>query len=89
MKKLIDNEFFPYQLLRQTSKWVKNGVAVVWIIKYILEERQGDFNLNFAQFINFHEMGPKTTSLLMYSVFGKISTVPAPNLYKLPELLNP
>ena len=36
----------------------------------------GNYTLPFDEFINFHQIGPKTAALLMYSAFDILCTVP-------------
>ena len=89
MKKLVKDKFFASQILRQCSKWVKNSFAINNICKYIIKEREGNYRLSYNELINFFEMGPKTAALIMYSVFGEITTVPVDShVYEIAKKLN-
>jgi endonuclease III len=75
----LDMHTQPYriaEILRQTSKWVKNTFVLMNIFRFIQEKWKGVPSQNFHDWINFYEMGPKTTSLLFHSVFDTQVTVP-------------
>jgi endonuclease III len=63
-------------IIRQTSKWVKNTFVLINIFQYIKEVWNNEPSQNFHEWINFHEMGPKTVGLLFHSVFEKSVALP-------------
>ena len=63
-------------ILRQTSKWVKNTVVLVNILRHIQVDLKGEIPMRFSDWLNYYEIGPKTASLLFHAAFGQQHTVP-------------
>jgi endonuclease III len=63
-------------MLRQTSKWVKNTFVLTNIFQHIEQEWNGIPSQDFSEWLMFHEIGPKTGSLIFHAAFGKMMTLP-------------
>jgi hypothetical protein len=50
--------------------------VIVHILSHISEDLNGSIPQDFDSWLNFHEIGPKTASLLFHAAFGKQSTLP-------------
>jgi endonuclease III len=63
-------------LMRQTSKWVKNTFVLVNIFQHIEIQWRGVPSKKFNDWINLHEIGPKTAALLFHAAFEMSEALP-------------
>ena len=63
-------------ILRQTSKWVKNASSTTKILEDILINHDGKPPATVTEWLRYFEIGPKTASLLQWSLSGKAEWVP-------------
>jgi hypothetical protein len=70
--------FIPLSRLSQTPQcfnaWLQ--VIILKILTDIQTTRKGVIPLDLKEWIQYHEMGPKTAALLLWSYIGKETTVP-------------
>jgi endonuclease III len=72
---ILANTEYCARLLRRTSKWLKNGVVVSDLARYLIEAGR-EISRDFKFYVGLREFGHKTTALLIWGWLEETTMVP-------------